>query len=152
MKFFTRGWAHGDMTDEEAEAVAHAYQRHLDALDLPQPVRVLASLNPHDGYILDVEHEASTGALCLRLRCGDLQVGYFDAVLKFSSVKIPPAHLAQLVEARRPACFEILYYEIDRADGDAFEYRILLSPVFEIAFRFREVAVIRQPVADRRTP
>jgi len=30
LKFFTRGWVHGDMTDEEFEAVAPEYRRHLE--------------------------------------------------------------------------------------------------------------------------
>src|SRR6188768_2368694 len=52
LKFFTRDWVHGDMTEEEADAVAPAYRQHLEAIDLPQSVRDLASLNPHDAHIL----------------------------------------------------------------------------------------------------
>ncbi len=150
MKFFTRGWVHGDMTDEEAEAVAPTYLRHLDAINLPQPVRELADLNPHDAYILDVEHEPSAGTLRLRLRCGDKQDGYFDAMVDFSGVTIRPAHLTALIEAKRPEKYEILYDEVDRVDADAFEYRLLLAPVGEIVLQFRNVTVIRLGVADRQ--
>lgn len=63
---------------------------------------------------------------------------------------IPPAHAAALVEARRPAGFEILYDEVDRAGAGAFEYRLLLDPAGEVAFQFRDVAVVRRAVADRQ--
>jgi hypothetical protein len=150
LKFFTRGWAHGAMTDEDAEAIAPAYRLHLEAIDLPQAVQDLATLNPHDAYILDVEHEPQISLLRLRLRCGDLQAGYFDALLCFSGVTIAPAHAATLAEARRPAKIEILYDEVDRAESGAFEYRLLLHPVGEAAFQFKDVEIARIPVADRR--
>jgi len=140
------------MTDEEADAVPPAYQRHLQTLNLPPSVRDLSSLNPHDAHILDVQHEPSVHVLRLRLRCGDLQVGYFDALLNFSGVIIQSDHLARLIEVKRPAKLEILYDEVDRSSADLFEYRLLLHPVFEIAFQFTDIAVVRQPVSDRRTP
>ncbi len=150
MKFFTREWLCGDMTDEQAGEIAAAYWRHIDKLDLPEPVRELAHLNPHDAYILDVEHEAAGRVLRLRLRCGDLPMGYFDALLSFSGVTIPSAHLARLVEARRPAEFEILYDEVDRADAGRFEYRLLLHPVGEVAILFEDAAIAKRPVAGRQ--
>src|SRR4051812_14864216 len=106
------------MTDNQADAVAPAYHRHLEAINLPQSVRNLATLNPHDAYILDIDHDPPAATLRLRLRCGDLQVGYIDASLTFSQVTIAPDHLAILIQARRPAEFEILYDEIDRVGAD----------------------------------
>lgn len=149
MKFFTRGWVHGDMTDEDADAVAPAYWRHLDTIDPPEAVLDLAHLNPHDAYILSVEHTASTDSLQLHLRCGDQQIGYFDAFVNFTGVMIQPAHVASLLEAKRPAEFEILYDEVDRADAGTFEYRLLLYPAGEIAFQFRDVTVVRRCVSER---
>ena len=149
MKFFTRAWTQGNMTDDKANAVAPAYWRRVEMLDLPRSVRDLATLNPHDAHILHVEHDQSAGTLCLRLRCGDLQAGYFDAALNFSGVIIRPAHLATLVKAMRPAPFEILYDEVDRANATAFEYRLLLHSALEVVLQFRDVAVARQRVANR---
>jgi hypothetical protein len=150
LNFYTRAWVNGDMTDEEADAVVPAYRCHLEAIGLPQRVKDLAGLNPHDGYILDVEHEPSVNTLRLRLRCGDLQAGYSDALLAFTGAMIRPADAATLARARRPADFEILYDEVDRAEGGAFEYRLLLHPSGEVSIRFSDVAVVRKPVADRR--
>jgi hypothetical protein len=115
-------------------------------------VRDLAILNPHDAYILDVEYDPSAHLLRLRLRCGDLQVGYFDALLNFAGVMIQSDHLEMLIKASRPAKFEVLYDEVDRSSADLFDYRLLLHPVFEIAFQFTDIDIARQPVMDRRTP
>jgi hypothetical protein len=139
------------MTDDEADTVPPAYQCHLQTLNLPPSVQDLSSLNPHDAHILDVQHEPSVHVLRLRLRCGDLQVGYFDALLIFSGVIIQSDHLARLIEAKRPAKFEILYDEVDRSRADRFEYRLLLDPAFEVEFQFTDIDIVRQPVMDRRT-
>jgi len=151
LKFFTRSWAQGDMTDDERLAVGKAYQKRLEAINLPSPVGDLAALNPHDGYILDVAYEPIATILRLRLRCGDLQVGYFDAFLNFSGVTIQPDHLGMLIEARRPADFEVLYDEVDRNEADTFEYRLLLHPSFEVAFQFKGIVISQQPTGNRRT-
>ena len=150
MKFFTRDWADGDMTDAEADAVAPAYWHHLDALDLPTPVRALADLNTHDANVLDVGYHAAANTLRLRLRCGDQQTGYFDATLTFTGATIRPADAATLERARRPANVEVLYDEVDRADGRTFEYRLLLYPAGEVSIRFTDVAIVRKPAVDRR--
>ena len=149
MKFFTRQWADGAMDDETADAVLPAYRHHLETLYLNQSLKDLAELNPHDGYVLDAEHEPSTRSLRLQIRCGDLQAGYFDAELTFTDATITPADKATLADARHPAGFEILYDEVDREAG-AFVYRLLLHPAGEISIRFRNVAIVRVPLADRR--
>ena len=150
MKFFTRDWADGDMTDAEADAVAPAYWHHVGALDLPTPVRALADLNTHDASVLDVALHPAANTLRLRLRCGDQQTGYFDAMLTFTGATIRPADAATLERARRPANVEVLYDEVDRADGRTFEYRLLLYPAGEVSIRFTDVAILRKPAVDRR--
>ncbi|HLP85143.1 MAG TPA: hypothetical protein VK157_12400 [Phycisphaerales bacterium] len=149
MKFFTRDWCQGKMTDEEAEAVILRYQRHLDKLDLPASIRELASLNPHDACILDAQHEPREGTLRLRLRCGDLQIGYFDATLTFTQAGLTSVDAATLARARYPAKFDIIYDEVDKVAGDAFEYRLLLHPTGEVLIGFKHVTIVRRPVADR---
>jgi hypothetical protein len=137
------------MDDEAADAVVPAYRRHLEALGLKQSVKRLAELNPHDGYILGVDREASHRVLRLRLRCGDIPSGYFDAMLAFAGAAITPDDFATLSKAKRPADFEILCDEVDR-EGRDFVYRLLLHPSGEVVIRFDDVEVVRTPVADRR--
>jgi hypothetical protein len=149
MKFFTRGWVRGDVAGEAADAVPRAYLEHLHRIGLPPAVRDLADLNPHDAHVLDVANDPAAAALRLRLRCGDLQRGYVDAVLEFAGATIEPADLAALDRARRPAEYEVLGDEVDAAGAGAFEYRLLLDPAGEAAVRFTDVTVVCTPVADR---
>ena len=149
MRFFTRGWTYGDMTDEAYDAVIPAYWRYVRGLELPESIDDLAHLNPHDAFILDVDHQPEQAELLLRLRCGDLQAGYFDAILRFLGVAIDPEYVAWLQEARHPENVEIVYDEVDRFAADRFCYRILLDPVGEISFEFEDVTLTRAPVASR---
>jgi hypothetical protein len=149
MKFFTRGWVHGDMTDAESDAVLLAYVAYMDSLNLPESLQKLNSVDAHDAYILHVAHDAAAQSLLLLLRGGYLQVGYWDIELKFSGATINDDHYQRLVEAAHPPEFEILYTEIDRSSNKMFEYRLLLHPVGEISIRFTDVAIDRRPVANR---
>jgi hypothetical protein len=151
LRFFTRNWVQGDMTDEEADAVMRQYGRRIEDLKLPPSARELADLNPHDGYIREVKHEPASHELGLALRCGDAQRGYCDTCLRFSGVEISQEHLAILLAARRPAAFEILCGEIDRVSAGLLEYRLLLHPTGEVAIRFSGIAVTRCPAAGRHT-
>src|SRR5437879_747566 len=125
MKFFTRAWITGEMTDEQAAAVPEAYWRHAASLRLPPTIAALAKLNPHDAFVLGVDHQPEFSCITLRLRCGDLQRGYSDVSLAFSDVTVDSVTLDTLRRAVRPASVEVLYDEVDRL-GDCFEYRLLL--------------------------
>jgi hypothetical protein len=107
-------------------------------------------LNPHDAYVLDVHHEPTKSRLTLRLRCGDLQRGYSDVVLRFSQAKITQRHLKCLERSVRPASVEVLYDEVDR-EGILFDYRLLLYPVGVVTIRFRRVWIDEKPVPSRES-
>ncbi|MEZ0266545.1 MAG: hypothetical protein ACAI43_17590 [Phycisphaerae bacterium] len=137
------------MTDDDASAVVPAYWRHVDGLDLPPNVLALARLNVHDALVLDVRHEPGAGRLDLRLRCGDLQAGHFDATLSFSCVTIASACAAILARAAGSAGTEILYDEVDRGDAGGFAYRLLLHPEGNTEIGFADVNINRRPADGR---
>jgi hypothetical protein len=148
MKFFTRAWVNGEMADDQAAALPDAYWHYLTALDLPTPIVALSKVNPHDGYLMALEHDPEHSRLIVRLRCGDLQRGYSDVTLAFSQVAVDPATLETLRRSVRPASVEVLYDEVDRS-GECFEYRLLLDPDGEVSIQFKEVDLAERPVADR---
>lgn len=152
MKFFTRAWANGELSDEATQAIGPAYRDYLDSLNLSPHLRELADLNSHDGYILNVNYDEAANSLKLRLRCGDLQVGYFDATLVFADAVIPPNDVELLRQATRPNDAEILYDEVDVLGRNKFEYRMLLWPDGEAAIRFRDVSLNIQNVLTRESP
>jgi hypothetical protein len=148
MKFFTRAWINGEVTDEPSAALPSAYWRYLATLRLPPTIVALSKLNPHDAYVLAVDYQPERSLLTLRLRCGDLQRGYSDVTIAFSDVTVDLATLDTLRRAARPAPVEVLYDEIDRS-GDYFDYRLLLYPDGEATIQFRQVDVTEHAVADR---
>lgn len=152
MKFFTRAWASGQRTSSPAGRIPAAYFQHLETLHLPPQPRALAALNLHDAHLLDVAYLAPTHTLHLRLRRGDLRAGYTTALVTFTAVVIAQGDLATLFQSRRPAAVEILYDEVDRLGVSAFEYRLLLHPVGEVAFQFNDVALAQHPVTSRNAP
>jgi hypothetical protein len=148
MKFFTRSWINGEMPDDEAVVVPDDYRRHLAALQLPPSIETLSKVNPHDAYVLEVEHPADRSRLTLRLRCGDLQRGYSDVTLAFSQVMVDHTTLDTLRRAVRPACVGVLYDEVDRS-GECFEYRLIPYPSGEVSILFQEVVVTERLVPER---
>jgi hypothetical protein len=150
MKFFTREWINGEMSEDQADVVPEAYWRYLAALQLPPPIEALSKVNPHDAYILGVEHQHHRSRLTLRLRCGDLQRGYSDVTLTFEQVMVDNATLETLRRAVRPASVEVLYDEVDRA-SECFVYRLILDPSGEVTILFGHVDLTERPVAHRET-
>ncbi len=148
MKFFTRAWVKGEMADEQAAVLLEAYWHYITSLDLPTPIVALSKVNPHDAYLVALEHDPEHSRLMLRLRCGDLQRGYSDVTLAFSRVAVDRETLDTLRHAMRPASVEVLYDEVDRS-RECFEYRLLLYPDGEVSIQFKQVDITERPVAAR---
>jgi hypothetical protein len=149
MKFFTRAWANGEMTDDQFEAVREAYWQYVATLQLPPMIAALSKLNTHDAYVLGVDYQPERSHLTLRLRCGDRQRGYSDVILTFSQVTVDPAALDTLRRSLRPAAVEVLYDEVDRS-RKSFDYRLLLHPDGEVNIQFEQVDITERRVADRQ--
>ncbi|TSC32341.1 hypothetical protein FOF48_09865 [Corallococcus sp. Z5C101001] len=155
MKWFTRGWYDGDLSEEEEEGVRAAYSLHLEELAprLREGAEVLvASVNLHDGQVRDWT-VPSEGAIELRVLIGDRQVGYEFLTLRYLDaelIRAPKSDFSVLELMRQGA--ELLYDEVDIADDGRFEHRVLCWPDAEFGVRFRAVDVSRRPAspADRR--
>ena len=128
MKYFTPAWHRGDLDNEASDRAWGDYQRHLAGLllDLPPEVQTLAaSVNIHDGLLWRAEADPEQGLLRLALRCGDLQVGYFDLELEYQQVDFAPElikalrrlSVVKLEQPSTPYPNEALYDEVDRNDA-----------------------------------
>lgn len=90
MKFFTidcyNSW-YSEYEDSRRLKVAfQQYQHHLEAMQgvLPAEVLALAELRgTDDGLVVEVKHDREGRVLTLILRCGDLQMGYYDLRLHY---------------------------------------------------------------------
>ena len=152
MRFFTRAWHAGELSDADTEAVSSAYRRHLEALGaaLPAGVRALAEgVNLHDGRVRRITLDADARQVQLELRCGDRAAGYEDVVVTYVDATIEPSALAALRAATNDPSTEVLYDEIDITARRRFSHRILFWPYREAELTFRDVAIERAPAAGR---
>ena len=141
MQFFTREWM-SELDDRKYKATIPAYKAHLDRISplLPGTVWTLArGVNIHDGLIRSVDLRRKRRALKLALRCGDLQVGYYDLDLAYRGVDWAASNLRDLASIARNVRTEAAYDEVDAdsTDGETRAFhRIIFQPKGEIEVVF----------------
>ena len=155
MRFFTRAWCNGELTEEESDAVFGVYRRHLAAIASLVPSGVLElsqQSSLHDALFKTVQFDQINRQLFLRLRCGELQYGYYDLSLHYTGATVidrTPYGLSGLVAV---AGVEVLYHEIDVTEAGRFEQRMILWPSGEFAANCEHFAFSFVPVASRDAP
>ena len=149
MRFFSREWHSGDLSDAECDERERRYrEEHLPAI-LPRLPRALAELarseadsgeflGIHDARIRRVVIELGAKNVALELRTGDEGRGYADLDLEFRGVDLARLDRSLLKRVALDPRTELLYDEVDVEAGGNFVYRVLLWPereTLEIAFR-----------------
>lgn len=152
MKFFTQDWASGVLSDEDTEQVRSSYWQHVDSIvpKLTAPIIELAKqINIHDGLIRYVIVDRQAEKLTLALRCGDLQTGYYDLDLSYSSVEFNLDDIVTLSSVSRYRKTELLYDEVDINEQKKFIHRILVYPKNEISIVFTGLEITKEDRPDR---
>lgn len=155
MKYFTRGLAGGEFTDEESEAVVAAYHRHLQEITPrlpPELVRLATEIQLHDAVIDRVRINRAAKTLNLSLLGGDLdQPQYCLVELAYSGAGLGDGPVEVLRRCARDRETTILDHEIDIDPRDGtFEHRILFDPEGEISIWFDRMTLNVTPRPDRR--
>jgi len=143
---------HGDL-DGEKERAEEEYQARIDSWSgLPLALWALnAGISIHDGkvrrFVVDRTHKTAH----LRIRCGWIQVGYYDLDLRFRGVWFPGTTVAKLerLAARAPNGPDALHEEIDRDEAGRWIYRIKLWRDREVQITFTDLALEMTPRLDR---
>ena len=152
MRFFTRQWCDGELSEEDAERVPGLYAAHLRSLTerlTPRIRQFAAEINLHDGLIRGVEHDEHARTLNLRVRAGDKQVGYCDVDLAYLDAAPDPRAVHVLHRMGRDPRYELRYDELDTGESTPFVHRLLFWPEDEVTIGFRELAWRRIPRRDR---
>jgi hypothetical protein len=155
MRWFTRDFVTGGLSDEEWNQRRSAYATHLNSIvaGLADGAdELLASVHLHDGQISEWTYRPGE-LLALTVLVGDLQRGYEWLTLRYRGARISGATPAELSHWWRAGSgTEIVEEEVDRVDDGDYEHRLLLSPEGEFAVRFRSLSVERHPArpSDRR--
>lgn len=150
MRFYTKQWLSGRLSDAEFDAVEVAAATHMARIQrsAPPPVYRLVSGEGfggfHDGVLISATAgEPTTLAMCT----GDLQHGYVTTTLEFrgADVAVRGRSLRRIV---RGPFTEILYDELDVID-DHYEWRAVFSDNTVLAVAFSDVDIKVEPRADR---
>lgn len=157
MNYFTPEWHSGDIDEHPGKA----YEEYLAPLlpQWPSDVRILAnSISLHDGLIHELLWNTEEATLFLCLRCGDLQIGYFDLDLHYSGVLFSLPALESLAALKTDKVGEALYDEMDEEDR-LFVHRILFISrekikegwfeYYEVAIRFEQLRLVTTPRENR---
>ncbi len=152
MKYFTEEWAYGDMSDAMVDKTCSDYLQHIENLlpFLPKSIAILArDTNLHDGLIKHCIINYSECNMNLVLRCGDLQVGYFDLNLSYLGVDFKKSNILNLRKLTKDPNTGIGYDEIDKIRTNIFIHRILFWNYKEIEIVFSSLELERIPKSCR---
>ncbi len=154
MRYFTRSW-HEESDDDQAEEVRHTYLRRLDEIEptlTPELTLLARKISLHDCLFREFVYDEVSKLLRLRLRCGDLKVGYFDLELRYGGATLLAGYTPELVAAVRASKTEVLYDEVGLAGEGEFDHRMLLWPREEMTIRFRSFSLSRTLATGRHDP
>lgn len=152
MKYFTREWVNGDLSEGEWSSVTQNYLAYLASVadQLPSQILELAfHTNLHDGLIQKAVLSIDNRQLELVVTCGDLQTGYFDVTLVYFGVTITPENWKSLEEAASNPKTEFLYDELEVMDKK-YAHRILFWPRNEVEFWFLNIDITKLPKGKRK--
>ncbi|HTH07862.1 MAG TPA: hypothetical protein VL916_18415 [Ilumatobacteraceae bacterium] len=155
MRYFTRGWANGDLDDPEWERALADYQARLEEIGgrLSFAVDELARrTNLHDALIDSVRWEMATGRLTLKLVHHHLDTDEHRLLtLVYEGAMLGAARVESLRRAALSRDTELLYDEVDFDEKDGlFVHRILFWPNEELTIEFRSLTLSSQPIPNRR--
>lgn len=142
-----------DSGDVDQDVVISSYRSHLDQLHdrSSDTIRALIHTNLHDAQVRDWTMEGTVFRWSLVI--GDLQTGYERATIEYHDAILRAVTTAEVIDF--DLCdtdHELVSDEIDIVEGTPtrFEHRFSFWPDFAFAIQFRDVTVLREPMASRQ--
>jgi hypothetical protein len=130
MNFFTHvEFDREDLNDKAVRAIFERYARHLKRLKgfLSNHVLELAILEGiDDGLVVSVKQDMRKRTLTLTLRCGNLQIGYYDLRLKYRGVEVSDGDMRLIRHLQRVSRYRwecLTYHELDKTKDGLIEHR-----------------------------
>lgn len=153
MRYLTRAWNNGDLTEDEEEALEAAFRRHRAIIlpQLPESLRRFAeTVDIHDGLLRTVVLDRGAGTLRMSLRCGEFDGGYYDVDLTYVEVRLAHLDVPVLRVIASDPESEALYLEEDALEPGWYVHRWLWWPFGrELDVHFSALAFERTPRPDR---
>jgi len=155
MEHFTRAWALGDLSDDEAAKVESAYRAYIDTLDHRSAAWQFATtIGLNDAFV----DRAITGSgnVRLRLLTGDQQRGYWHTEITYRNARVVIGQdaLAKAVQ-NRPT--EIWYDEFSGVEPEMVHRFLLVQPSGtedrgEVHIEFTDLEFSETPAQGRQLP
>lgn len=149
MKYFTREWFQGDLTEAQCARVASAYGDHLLSIADRLPVDLYglaASRSLFDAVPRRAIARRDMDLLALELVCRHPQTGYFGLDLMYCGVHWDWVDLDALSRRVRDTKSHILCHEVEVAAGGLLEQSFLFFPEDHVTIRFRAVEITHVPI------
>lgn len=139
MKYFTRQWCWGELSDAQIEKTSQRYDAYINGvyLKLPPPLKLLAtSIHLHDGIIKKFTLSSSKKDLILSGIFGDLDIGYFKLKIKYKDIRnFNSEDTSELFMQKK---MEIIRDEIGIEKSGIFVHRLIFSNQSEFQINFCE--------------
>lgn len=141
MKYFTKEWCFGEMTDEQCDATLNRYKKYIDQIyiSLPFVLKVLAKNTPfHDGIVNSIEIQEDN--LTLIGIFGDLEIGYFKLKIVYKKTNIETNNRS-FFSIFNKELLEILSDEIEILPDGYYSHKLLFSSKKEFEITFKDVEI-----------
>jgi hypothetical protein len=151
LKFFTRLWASGGLTNEETDRIRDAYWNSIETLlpHLPTQLAALATTNLHDSLPESVIVDRINKSILLTVLAGDLSSGYFKLTITYYDVDIDDIDISTFSHVLGHPNSELLFDEVDIVNEGKFVHRILFYPYGEFTITFSSINIERAEVNGR---
>lgn len=153
MKYLTREWHQGDLSEKDRTKVSTAYDERLASIanDLPPKLYELArNRGPLNGVIRRAVAERDLDFLILEMIIDDPVDGPCDVEITYLGIRWDWIDLKALARRARDPETRILRHEVDIVSPLEFEHSFLFSPQDHVTIRFSDVAVSAVPAGRRR--
>lgn len=142
MKYFTKKWCFGDLTEKAIQDRVDAYKTYIDKIydELPFVLKVLSKeINLHDGIIKKITLNKDSSILNMIGIFGDAQVGYFVLNIKYVNVSnLNEKNLGSTVNTKN---LLILSDEIEKIEGNLYSHRMIFSSKRELEINFEKIEI-----------
>lgn len=137
MKFFSKRACRSFQTFDGTEhfiRIDHAYRTHLEQIRsrLPENAYQLAQPSGMEhGLLVKVSHDRVRKRIRLVMRCGDLQVGYYNLIVTYIDAEITPkrdldlAKIARTTKSCKDFSCSFIYQEIDLTASVRIVHRLI---------------------------
>jgi hypothetical protein len=152
VRYFTRGWASGELSDQESNSARDAYWAHVAEITPrlpPEMVRMIRDVRLHDAIIEQVVWNPDGKKLELALVATSAQDECIGVKLSYGGAMLGAKRVDALRRAALSRETELPYDEVDIDDEGVLSHRLLFHPCEEVSIDFRDFATVVSPRAHR---